>query len=124
MRTGRAGSTYASYQPSPPYWTSSSLDLLIIDGYVDLDPQGSPGLGAYVHAHTGLPVIGVAKTVFRSATQAVTVHRGSGTRPLFVTAAGLGIDEAAALVTAMAGPHRIPDALRQVDALARRGSGE
>jgi deoxyribonuclease V len=46
------------------------LHLLIIDGYVDLDPAGTPGLGAHLHAHTGLPIIGVAKTVFRAATHA------------------------------------------------------
>jgi deoxyribonuclease V len=101
--------------------TTGSLDLLMIDGYVDLDPEGSAGLGAHVHAQTGLPVIGVAKTGFRTATHAVAVHRGTGaTRPLFITAAGLGVDRAAALVAAMAGPYRIPDALRRVDALARQ----
>src|SRR5262245_42652189 len=26
------------------------LDLLVVDGYVDLDPTGRPGLGAHVHA--------------------------------------------------------------------------
>ncbi len=101
--------------------TTSSLDLLVIDGYVDLDPRGSPGLGAYVHAQTGLPVIGVAKTAFGTASHAVTIRRGA-TRPLFVTAAGLRVERAAALVAAMAGPHRLPDALRQVDTLARQAS--
>jgi deoxyribonuclease V len=103
---------------------TSSLDLLVIDGYVDLDPQGSPGLGAHIHTQTGLPVIGVAKSAFHTATHAVTIHRGGGaTRPLFITAAGIRVDRAAALVAAMAGPHRIPDALRQVDTLARQASG-
>jgi deoxyribonuclease V len=102
--------------------TTTSLDLLVIDGYVDLDPQGRPGLGAHVHGRTGLPVIGVAKTAFRTASHAVTVYRGNGaTRPLFVTAAGLSAGRAAALVAAMAGPYRIPDAMRRVDMLARRG---
>jgi deoxyribonuclease V len=100
--------------------TTGSLDLLVIDGYVDLDPEGSPGLGAHVHAQTGLPVIGVAKTGFRTATHAVAVYRDGATRPLFITAAGLSVDRATALVAAMAGPHRIPDALRRVDALARQ----
>jgi deoxyribonuclease V len=102
--------------------TTAGMDLLVVDGYVDLDPQGRPGLGSRVHAQTGVPVIGVAKTAFRTATHAVTIHRGSAaTRPLFITAAGLSVEQAAALVTAMAGPHRIPDALRHVDALARHG---
>ncbi|MEV4621231.1 endonuclease V [Asanoa sp. NPDC049573] len=99
------------------------VDLLVIDGYVDLDPAGRPGLGARVHAEIGKPVIGVAKTAFRSATHAVPVVRGTGARPLYVTAAGLPVGDAAALVSAMAGPHRIPDALRRVDRLARSVPG-
>ena len=98
---------------------TAPVDLLIIDGYVDLDPQGRAGLGAHVHAAVGIPVIGVAKTAFRPATHAVAVHRGSATRPLYVTAAGLAPTEAATLVGDMAGRFRLPDALRRVDALAR-----
>jgi deoxyribonuclease V len=101
--------------------TTERLDLLVIDGYVDLDPTGTPGLGAHLHTHTGLPIIGVAKTAFRTAIHAIAIHRGHAARPLYVTAAGLPADRAAALVTAMAGSHRIPDALRRADTLARRG---
>ncbi|MEV4536322.1 endonuclease V [Asanoa sp. NPDC049518] len=99
--------------------TTAPIDVLVVDGYVDLDPDGRPGLGARVHEETNRPVVGVAKTAFRSATHAVPVIRGSGDRPLYVTAAGMKVDEAAALVSAMAGAHRIPDALRRVDRLAR-----
>jgi deoxyribonuclease V len=101
----------------------ADVDLLVVDGYVDLDPLGRPGLGAHVHAEFAVPVIGVAKSVFRTATHAVAVHRGSATRPLYVTAIGVGVDRAVALVTAMAGRYRLPDALRRVDALARDRPG-
>jgi len=97
------------------------LDLLIVDGYVDLDPAGRPGLGAKLHDEWGVPVIGVAKTAFRSATHAAAVRRGTATRSLYVTAAGLSLERAARLVAAMAGPHRLPDALRRVDRLSRTG---
>ena len=95
------------------------VGLLVIDGYVDLDPAGRPGLGAHVHEEFGIPVIGVAKTRFASATHAVPVLRGTAARPLYVTAAGLPAADAADLVRAMAGKFRFPDALRRVDALAR-----
>jgi deoxyribonuclease V len=95
------------------------VDLLVVDGYVDLDAAGSPGLGAHAHARFRVPVVGVAKTAFHGATHAVPVVRGSARRPLYVTAAGLPLDDAAALVQAMAGTFRLPDALRRVDALAR-----
>lgn len=99
----------------------AGLVLLVVDGYADLDPAGRPGLGAHARAEFGVPVIGVAKTAFRSATHAVPVLRGQSRRPLFVTAAGMPADEAAALVVGMAGRFRLPDALRRGDALARTG---
>jgi deoxyribonuclease V len=95
------------------------LAMLFIDGYVDLDPSGRPGLGAYVHAEFGVPVVGVAKNPFLTATHAVPVTRGESRRPLFVTAAGCALSEAAGMVREMAGPFRIPDAMRRVDRLAR-----
>ncbi len=120
----------AAYQPGSFYKRElpplravlAGLDdvgLLVIDGYVDLDPAGRPGLGAHVHEEFGIPVIGVAKTRFASATHAVPVLRGTAARPLYVTAAGLPAAEAAELIRAMAGKFRLPGALRRVDALAR-----
>lgn len=100
----------------------AGLDLLVIDGYVDLDARGRPGLGAYVHAEFPVPVIGVAKTAFRGATHAIEVRRGAATRPLYVTSAGLPPERAAEIVQHMAGPYRLPEALRRVDALARAAS--
>lgn len=96
------------------------LTLLVVDSYVDLDPAGRPGLGRHAHREFGVPVIGIAKTAFRTATHAVPVLRGAATKPVFVTAAGIDPAEAAALVAAMAGPYRLPDAVRRVDALVRR----
>ena len=100
------------------------MRLLVVDGYADLDPSGRPGLGAHAHAEFGVPVIGVAKTAFRTATHAVPVLRGEhSTRPLFVTAAGINRHDAADMVRHMAGRHRLPDALRRADTLARGGPG-
>jgi deoxyribonuclease V len=99
----------------------SGLSLLVVDGYADLDPGGRPGLGARAQAEFGIPVIGVAKTSFRTATHAVAVLRGTSARPLFITAAGMPRDEAADLVRHMAGHHRLPDAIRRADTLARTG---
>ena len=93
------------------------LGLLVVDGYADLDPGGRPGLGARAHAEFGIPVIGVAKSRFRTATHAVAVVRGSSARPLFVTAAGMPAIDAADL----AGRYPLPDVLRRADTLARTG---
>lgn len=98
---------------------AAKLGLIVVDGYVDLDPDGRPGLGAHVHAEYAVPVIGVAKTAFGTATHAARVLRGLSSRPLYVTAAGMTIADAGVLVTEMAGSFREPDALKRVDRLAR-----
>jgi deoxyribonuclease V len=95
------------------------LALIVIDGYVDLDPAGRPGLGAHVHAEYGVPVIGVAKTAFATATHAAQVLRGQSRRPLYVTSAGISRTEAARVVSEMSGRYRLPDALKLADRLAR-----
>ena len=93
----------------------------MVDGYADLDPGSRPGLGAHAHAEFGIPVIGVAKSRFRTAVHAVPVLRGSSARPLFVTAAGMPRADAADPVRRMADRYRLPDALRRADTLARAG---
>jgi deoxyribonuclease V len=93
----------------------------VAGGYADLAPGGRPGLGAHAHAEFAIPVIGVAKSRFRTATHAVPVLRGSSARPLFVTAAGTPAADTADLVRRIAGRYRLPDALRRADTLARTG---
>lgn len=96
------------------------LELLIIDGYATLDPQGQPGLGAHAATAIGIPVIGIAKTPFRTATHAIEVLRGRATRPLYVTTAGGITDvDAERIVANMSGPHRLPSAIARADNLAR-----
>ena len=69
------------WQPLAEEWDHRGhLGLLIVDGYCDLDPDGRPGLGSHVHRSLGIPVIGVAKTAFHTATHAILVRRGTGTR--------------------------------------------
>jgi deoxyribonuclease V len=98
---------------------SGRLALIVVDGYVDLASAGRPGLGAHVHAEFGVPVIGVAKTPFRTATHAAHVLRGRSARPLYITAAGMPVADAAYLIEEMAGSFRMPDALKLADRLAR-----
>ena len=86
-------------------------------GYADPDPEGRTGPGAHVHAESGIPVAGLAKSRFH----AVPVQWGSSVRPLFVTAAGMPAADAADLVRRMAGRYRLPDALLRADTLARTG---
>lgn len=100
---------------------SLPVRAVVVDGYVDLDEHGTPGLGAHLHAALGggVAVIGVAKTAFRGATFATTIQRGTSRAPLYITARGIEPSEAARLVREMHGPYRIPTLLTRVDQLAR-----
>ena len=98
--------------------TGPAVDVVVVDGYATLG-EGRPGLGARLSAATGLAVVGVAKTRFASATDAVPVLRGTSRAPLYVSAAGFAVAEAAEGVRAMSGEFRVPMLLKAVDRLAR-----
>jgi deoxyribonuclease V len=94
--------------------------VVIVDGYVWLG-EGRPGLGAHLNRALGgdVAVVGVAKTRFAGAADAVEVCRGASRSPLYVTAAGVETAEVAARVIEMHGPHRVPTLLKRVDHLSR-----
>jgi len=121
----------AAYEPGEfykrelPYLTRAIAALatvpsvVVIDGYVWLGPDRA-GLGAHLHAALGqVPVVGVAKHHFAGATTAREVLRGGSKQPLYVTAAGLSVDAAAAAIASMHGPHRLPTWIKRADQLAR-----
>jgi deoxyribonuclease V len=97
------------------------LEAVVIDGYVWLKDVRTPGLGGHLFEalKRTIPVIGVAKTRFFGADAARPVKRGESDRPLYVTAAGLAVEEAARLVQGMHGAYRLPTLLRRVDTLCR-----
>ena len=101
------------------------IELVVVDGYVWLGDEAHPGLGGHLYESLGrsTPVVGVAKTCFRSATLAVAVRRGEDTKkPLFVTAAGIGVEEAARHVEGMHGTYRVPTLLKRVDSACRQAA--
>lgn len=101
------------------------LRAVVIDGYVFLDRDGRPGLGAHLAAALGdrVPVIGVAKTPFRGDDWSHRVFRGVSRRPLHVTATGFDPDAAARAVETMHGANRIPEMCKLADRLAREALG-
>lgn len=94
--------------------------VILIDGYVWLG-AGRPGLGAHLYQALSqrTAVVGVAKRRFHGAGDALPILRGTSQAPLFVTAVGIDLAEAAANVQRMHGPHRIPTLLKRVDRLSR-----
>ncbi len=98
-------------------------DIIVIDGYVWLGVEERKGLGAHLFEAIGgtSAVIGVAKTKFHGASYwAADVRRGTSESPLYVTATGMPLEEAAAAVKRMHGAHRIPTLVGRVDQLARK----
>jgi deoxyribonuclease V len=101
---------------------------VVVDGYVWLGGTRL-GLGARLYDSLGnrTPVVGVAKTAWGAvettsasdACRSIAVRRGQSDKPLFVTAAGMDVADAAAHVGEMHGPYRIPTLLRGVDRLVR-----
>ena len=100
---------------------SQTPEVVLIDGYVWLGRASRPGLGARLYESLGqtAAVVGVAKNPLQSSTHVERVFRGQSQKPLYVTSAGMDPREAAENVLLMAGEHRIPLLLKQVDQLAR-----
>jgi deoxyribonuclease V len=94
--------------------------IVIIDGYVWLGEQRR-GLGArlYEALNKRAMIVGVAKTRFVGAEPVALVTRGRSRTPLYVTAAGMNVTEAARSIRTMHGNHRIPTMLKRVDQLSR-----
>lgn len=100
------------------------LTTVIVDGYVWL-ASGRPGLGWYLWDQRGRrdAVVGVAKNPFVANDVALPVVRGESSKPLFVTAIGTEVADAAAHVREMHGPYRVPTLLKGVDQSCRAAFG-
>jgi deoxyribonuclease V len=96
-------------------------EVIIIDGYVWLGDWDHPGMGAHLRKGLGgnVDVIGVAKKLFLRGPAVRTIRRGNSARPLYVSAAGMDLNEAAARIVELHGEFRVPTLLRRVDRLCR-----
>jgi deoxyribonuclease V len=101
------------------------LTTVVIDGYVWLGTDKSPGLGAHLFRALDeqIPVIGVAKSRFKDSTYAYKAFRGYSKRPLYITAAGIDPEVATKNISHMHGKFRIPTLLKKVDFLCQSSKG-
>ncbi len=97
------------------------IETIVVDSYVQLAP-GQPGLGQKLFEllQEKVTVVGVAKTRFHTATDAIEICRGKSSRPLFVSAAAMDVGIAADHIKAMHGNFRIPTLLKLADTLSRK----
>jgi deoxyribonuclease V len=95
---------------------------IVIDGYVYLDQNHTPGLGHHLYEALGRAsvVIGVAKSRFKDTPPEAALRRGDSTRPLYVTAIGISTAEAKRNITQMHGAYRFPTLLKRVDQLSKQ----
>lgn len=94
------------------------ISLIVIDGFVYLDDDGRYGLVGHLYERLecGVQVVGVAKSPFKGGCKLVReICRGESKRPLFVSAVGTDLDEAAQLVKGMSGEFRLPSLLKILD---------
>ncbi len=97
------------------------IDSIVLDSHVQLG-NGQKGLGEYVYeaVNEAYPIIGVAKRGFyNNADYVKEVRRGESENPLYVSAIGIDLDEAADYIQNMHGEFRIPTMLKEVDRIGR-----
>lgn len=101
--------------------TDQNFETIIIDGFVHLRSEVGKGLGVHLAESLSYPVtvIGVAKKALKVAERYVQIHRGSSSKPLYISAIGCSLDYAARSVKSMHGQYRIPTLLKIVDQHAR-----
>ena len=100
------------------------VSTIFVDAYVWL-PDGRPGLGArlYYTLNEEIAVVGIAKNGFMASNESGVVKcifRGSSRRPLFISAAGVSLEEAAKTVSRLPGPFRIPLHMQTAHTLSRQ----
>ncbi|MGE5430369.1 MAG: endonuclease V [Syntrophomonadaceae bacterium] len=100
---------------------NESPETIVIDGYVWLGREKKDGLGGrlYKALNKKIPVIGVAKSPFKDTPESLKLFRGKSFRPLFITSAGIDLEEAKTYISHMHGQNRIPTLLKMADRLSR-----
>lgn len=97
-----------------------SPKIIVVDGYVWLD-ENQIGLGGHLYEalQQTAAIIGVAKTKFKDHSKVKEVLRGNSQTPLYVTAIGIDLDEAAKNIEKMNGSFRLPTLLKKADQICR-----
>ncbi|WP_458232853.1 endonuclease V [Roseateles sp. P5_E8] len=96
-------------------------ELILVEGFVHLDADETPGLGQYLYQALGerVPVIGVSKKSQPGLSAQFEVMREEETPPLLVTCAGMDIGAAKARLRAMHGRKRVPTLMKLAARLAK-----
>ena len=101
--------------------TGLQPECIVVDGLVYLDGSSKAGLGRHLFDALGgkVPVIGVAKKLFKGISPQHEIYRGASAKPLYVTAVGVDLIQAKEYVRSMHGKYRQPTLLKWVDRVCR-----
>lgn len=96
-------------------------EIILIDGFVHLDANETPGLGQHLHQALGgkVPVVGVSRKGLPGLSAQFEVMREDEAPPLWVTCAGIDIGAAKARLRAMHGRKRVPTLMKLAARLAK-----
>jgi len=96
-------------------------ELILVDGFVHLDADETPGLGQHLYHALGgrVPIVGVSKKRLAGLGAQFEVMREEEAQSLYVTCAGIDIGAAKARLRAMHGRKRLPTLMKLAARLAK-----
>ncbi|MEO5690448.1 MAG: endonuclease V [Burkholderiaceae bacterium] len=96
-------------------------ELIVMDGFVHLDAQETPGLGRRLHDTLGgrTAVIGVSKSGFKDTPEQFQIFREEETAALVITCAGIDLGAAKARIRTMHGRKRVPTLMKLAARIAK-----
>ncbi len=96
-------------------------ELILVDGFVHLDADETPGLGQHLYQALGgkVPIVGVSKRRLPGLPAQFEVMREEEAPPLWVTCAGIDIGAAKARLRSMHGRKRAPTLMKLAARLAK-----
>ncbi len=103
-----------------------AVEAIIVDGFCYVKDgnkySNNYGLGGHLYddLYGDVPIVGIAKTNLMTVNECKkAVFRGQSKKPLFVSSVGVNVDSVALKVAKMAGNHRIPTLLKELDRLTK-----
>lgn len=100
----------------------STIDAIIVDGYIYIDNSLKYGLGGYLWEllDKKIPIIGVAKNSFyNNKSTVVPLFRGLSKKPLYISSVGYNLQDAVDKILTMKGEFRIPTILKTLDTFTK-----
>ena len=97
-------------------------EAIVLDGFVHLDTQDTPGLGRRLHdtLNGRVAIIGVSKSLFKGDTpDQFCIFREEETPPLVITCEGIDLGAAKARIRMMHGRKRLPTLMKLAARIAK-----